>query len=112
MKPKHVYAILAVAGTALPLWQLAPFLIEHGLALRLMFTQLFSTPVSAFFGTDVIVASVVVWALVFIEGRRAGVTRLWLPILASIAVGVSLALPLFLYMRERRLEQSETAHQA
>jgi len=45
------------------------------------------------------------WVLVFVEGRRAGVKHLWAPIAANLAVGVSLGLPLFLYMRERRLEQ-------
>jgi hypothetical protein len=104
MKPKQLYAILAILGAVLPLWHLVPFVQENGLDIALMFKQLFSAPVSAFFGTDVIVASVVLWVLIAIEGRRAGVPRLWLPVLASIAVGVSLALPLFLFMRESRLE--------
>ncbi len=36
----------------------------------------------------------------------AGVKHLWAPIAANLAVGVSLGLPLFLYMREQRLERS------
>ena len=66
----------------------------------------FSTPSSAFFATDVIVSSVVLWALIYVEGGRARVARRWLPVLASLVVGVSLGLPLFLYMRETRLESS------
>ncbi len=54
-------------------------------------------------------SSVVLWALVVIEGRRAGVKRLWAPIAPNLAVGVSLGLPLFLYMREERLERSTWA---
>jgi hypothetical protein len=46
------------------------------------------------------------WVLVLFEGRRAGVKHLWAPIAANLAVGVSLGLPLFLYMREKRLEDS------
>lgn len=106
MKPKHVYFGLAVLGAVLPLWQFIPFLREHGLAFDVFFRQLFSTPVGGFFGMDVIVSSVVLWVLVYIEGRRAGVRHLWLPILANLTVGVSLGLPLFLYMREVRLEVS------
>ena len=106
MKPKHVYLVLAVLGAVLPLWQFIPFLREHGLALDLFFQQLFSTPVSGFFGMDVIVSSVVLWVLVYVEGRRAGVRHLWIPVVASILVGVSLGLPLFLYMREIRLNVS------
>lgn len=114
MKPKHVYAILAIAGALLPLWQVFPFFREHGLNLRLMVAQLFSTPVSAFFGVDVIVSSLVLWALVFIEGRRARMRHLWLPVVASLLVGVSLGLPLFLSMRESHLEHrpDESGHSA
>jgi hypothetical protein len=104
-KPKLLYAVLAIAGAVLPLWQFFPFVREHGLDLPLMLQQLFSTPVSAFFGVDVIVASVVLWVLIYVEGRRASMAHLWLPVLASVAVGVSLALPLFLYMRESSLER-------
>jgi hypothetical protein len=39
---------------------------------------------------------------------EAGVRHLWMPIAANLAVGVSLGLPLFLYVRERRLEASGT----
>jgi hypothetical protein len=60
--------------------------------------------VSGFFGWDVIVSSLVLWAFVFFEGRRVGVAGLWAPIAANLLVGVSLGLPLFLYMRERRRE--------
>lgn len=105
MPAKKLYLALCVAGTVLPCWQFFPFLTEHGLNLRLFFAQLFANPVSGFFGMDVIVSSVVLWVLVLVDGRRAGVTHLWAPIAASLAVGVSLGLPLFLYMRERRLEK-------
>jgi hypothetical protein len=70
------------------------------LNLRLFVQQLFSTPVSGFFAMDVIVSAIVLCVLVSVEGRRAGMTNLWVPILAVFVVGVSLGLPLFLYMRE------------
>ena len=38
------------------------------------------------------------------EERRLGMTKLWLPAIAAIAVGVSLGLPLFLYMRQSTLD--------
>jgi hypothetical protein len=106
MKPKNIYAVLALAGAIVPLWQFAPFVRDHGLDVRLLLTQLFATPVSSFFAWDVIVTSFVLWALVYFEGRRAGMTRLWLPVLASLLVGVSLGLPLFLYMREAALDET------
>lgn len=104
MRPRHVYLSLCVLGTVLPYAALVPFLRQHGLDLREFVAQLFATPVSSFFGLDVIVSAVVLWAFVVIDGRRAGRRRLWAPIVASLAVGVSLGLPLFLYLREARRE--------
>ena len=106
MKPKALYLVLCVAGTLLPYSQLVPFLREHGLDLRLFFEQLFANRISGFFGWDVIVSAAVLWAFVLIEGRRGRVNHLWAPVAASLAVGVSLGLPLFLYLREARLERS------
>ena len=106
MKPKFLYLVLCVVGTILPYTQLVPFLQEHGLDLRLFFEQLFTNRVGGFFGLDVIVSSMVLWSFVVIEGRRAGVRHLWAPIAANLAVGVSLGLPLFLYLREGRIERS------
>jgi hypothetical protein len=100
MRPKHLYFCLAVLGLVLPYSQFVPFLQEHGLDLRLMIDQLFANRISAFFGLDVIVSAVVLWIFVRVEGRRLGMSRLWVPLLAVLTVGVSLALPLFLYLRE------------
>jgi Protein of unknown function DUF2834 len=105
MKPKTLYLCLCILGTALPYWQLIPFLREHGVNLRLFFDELFATRIGAFFGMDVIVSSLVLWVLVFVEGRRANLKHLLAPIAANFAVGVSLALPLFLYLREVRIER-------
>ena len=102
MNVKSLYLALCVAGTVIPYWQLIPFLRDHGLDLRLFVEQLFANPVSGFFAMDVIVSSAVLWTFVIVEGRRAGVKRLWAPIAANLGVGVSLGLPLFLYMRETR----------
>ena len=102
MRPKNLYLGLCVIGTVLPYSQFIPFLHEHGLDPRAFLDQLFATYIGGFFAWDVIVSSVVLWIMVGVEGRRAGLGRRWLPIVANLAVGVSLALPLFLYMREAR----------
>jgi hypothetical protein len=105
MRLSHVYGVLAAVGTVLPLWQLLPFIRDHGLAPREFVQQLFATSVSGFFALDVIVSAVVLWVFVFVEGRRLGMKHLWAPVLASLLVGGSLGLPLFLYMRESYVEK-------
>jgi hypothetical protein len=106
---KILYFLTAVLGTVLPLSQFIPFLKTNGLNLKLFFTLLFSNGVSGFFGMDVIVSSLVLWIFVFSEGRRLGMRRLWLYVACNLAVGVSLALPLFLFFRERVLDSKHAA---
>jgi len=98
-----LYFIAAILGTILPLSQLIPFLAMYGFDMPLFFKQLFQNHVSAFFGTDVIVSSFVLWLFVFSEGRRRGMKNLWLYVVCNLTVGVSLALPLFLFFRERKI---------
>lgn len=107
MRPKTLYLLLCAVGTALPYSQFIPFLREHGLDARLFLEQLFANPISGFFGTDVLVSALVLWVLVAVEGKRAGMKFLWAPVVASLAVGVSLGLPLFLYLREASLERGD-----
>jgi hypothetical protein len=107
MKPKTPYLLLCFLGTILPYLFLVPFLREHGLDLRRLFEELFANRISSFFGMDVIVSSVCLWIFVFFEGRKSRVRKLWAPILASLTVGVSLDLPLFLYLREARIDQGQ-----
>ena len=104
-----LYLVAAILGAALPVWQLAPFLSAHGLDVPQLFRQLFQNPVSGFFGVDVIVSSFVLWLFVFSEGRRRGMGKLWLYVVCNLAVGVSLALPLFLFFRERKINSESDA---
>lgn len=106
---KKLYLLAAILGAILPLSQLIPFLTTHGLDLKLFFTFLFSNGVSGFFGMDVIVSSFVLWMFVFSEGRRLRMRHLWVYVVCNLAVGVSLALPLFLLFRERTLDSDKLA---
>ncbi len=105
MKPKTVYLILCALWAALPYWQFAPWLAEHGLDLPLFFGQLFGSRVGAFFGMDVFVSAAALLFFARVEDGRGGRRGLWPAALAAFAVGVSLGLPLFLYLRERGLER-------
>lgn len=106
MKSKQIiYLILCIAGAALPYWQFFGFLREHGLSANLMIKQLFANNVSGFFGLDVIVSSLVLWVFVYSEGTRLKMRNLWVYVFANLTVGVSLALPLFLLVRESSLNK-------
>ena len=106
MKLKTAYLILCALGVLLPYWQFAPWLIEHGLDLPLFFGQLFENRVGAFFGMDVFVSAAALLVCAVSERKREGVRAAWPVALAVLAVGVSLGLPLLLYLRERRRERA------
>jgi hypothetical protein len=112
MKPKTTYLVLCFVGVLLPYWQFVPWVLEHGMNLPLFVRELFVNRISAFFGMDVLVSAVVLVAFMRIESARLSIRRRWLPILAVLLVGVSLALPMFLYMREIRLEQLKSPDRA
>lgn len=101
-----LYLLLCVAGTILPYSQLIPFLREHGLNMPLFFQQLFANRISGSFGLDVIVSFVALGIFIVFEGTRLRIRHLWVCFASVILVGVSLGLPLFLLMRQSKLEES------
>jgi hypothetical protein len=105
MSPRWAYLLLCLVGT-LPYWQFVPWFMAHGFDLSRFFRDLFANGVSGFFGMDVFVSAAVLWTFVALEGRRLGVRYLWMPVVATLIVGVSLGLPLFLYLRQIQLERA------
>ena len=104
MKPKTLYLTFCILGLVLPYVEFIPWALQHGLNLPLFVRELFANRIGAFFGMDVLVSAVVLVAFTRVEGRRVGIRHRWLVIVAVLTVGVSLGLPLFLYLREQQLE--------
>lgn len=104
MNLKTTFLLLSVLGALLPFSQFVPWVVQNGLDFPLFVQELFSTKVGAFFGMDVIVSAVVLFVFIFSEGKRLEISKLWIPVVATLSVGVSLGLPLFLYMRQNKLE--------
>lgn len=99
---KAFYLLCAIAGAVIPYSQFVPWVAEHGLDVKLLVEELFSTRIGAFFGLDVLVSALALLAFIGWEGRRRGMKMLWLPVAATCVVGVSCGLPLFLLMREQQ----------
>ncbi|MGA1984821.1 MAG: DUF2834 domain-containing protein [Candidatus Sulfotelmatobacter sp.] len=105
MKLKTIYLVLCVLGLVLPYWQFVPWVLANGLNMPLFSRQLFANRIGGFFAMDVLVSAVTLLVFTRREGSRLGVRGRWLPLIAVLTVGVSLGLPLFLYLRERTLER-------
>ncbi|HEY2982063.1 MAG TPA: DUF2834 domain-containing protein [Anaerolineales bacterium] len=103
---KNLYLLLAIVGLILPYYFLVRFLSANGVDLQLMLGQLFVNDISAFFAIDLIL-SIAVFCL-FVPGAadRLKLRNGWLFVLAALTVGLSFALPLFLYFREGAMESS------
>ncbi len=101
---RKVYLTLSVIGFVLPYYFLVSFVLTNGLDAGLFFRQLFANPAAAMFTTDLVISSFVFWAFAYPEAQKHQMRYLWVYILANLLVGLSFALPLFLYFREARVE--------
>jgi lysylphosphatidylglycerol synthetase-like protein (DUF2156 family) len=104
-----LFLIAAILGAILPLSYLIPFLLANGLDAPLIFRQLFQNNISAFFGVDVFISALALLLFIFSEGHRRAMKHLWVCVLGTLLVGVSLGLPLFLFFRERKLKAERAA---
>ncbi|HIE4563673.1 DUF2834 domain-containing protein [Stenotrophomonas geniculata] len=106
---QRIYLLLCTVGAALPLSQFLPWISAYGLNIPLLVAHAVSTPVSAFAWADVLVAAATVAVFILVEGQRLSMKQRWLP-LAAVLVGPSLALPLFLMLRERHVSRQRAAY--
>jgi len=93
-------------GLLVPYYFLFNFLGANGLNIPLLVGQLFANNISAFFAVDLIISVIVFWFYMVAEANKLQMKNWWLYLLASLAVGLSFALPLFLYFRERKLQST------
>ena len=104
MTRKNLYLVLAFLGLVLPYWFFFKFLNANGLNISLLIQQLFANDISTFFAVDLILSTIVFWVFMTGEATKLQMKNWWLYIVASLVVGLSFALPIFLYFRERRLQ--------
>ena len=94
---KRVFGSLAVLGLMIPYTAFGVFLAQNGFDLVLLVEQAFGTPGAAFFALDVIVAAVVVIVAAVLDDRA---TRRPFVVAATLLVGPSCGLPLWLALRQ------------
>lgn len=107
MKMRPVYLALFIFGTIIPYYYLIMFVAEYGFDFTMMIRILFSNHISSFFGWDVLISAAVLLLFIISDISRETIKYLWMPIVATLFVGVSSGLPLFLFLREGYLEENE-----
>lgn len=101
---KNVYLILAILGFIAPYYFFLQVPPENLLDLPALIQPLFANNFMRGVGMDLTVSVIVFWLFVFAEANRLQMKNPWAYLLATLLVGLSFALPLFLYFRERQLE--------
>ncbi|HYN95211.1 MAG TPA: DUF2834 domain-containing protein [Pilimelia sp.] len=98
MVSRRVYVGLAVLGAVVPYAALAVFISRHGVDLARLSQQAFGSPGAAFFALDVIVCGVTVLVGAMRDARLVGAR--WAVVTATLLVGPSCGLPLWLALRQ------------
>jgi len=101
---KNIYLILAVIGLVAPYYFFLQVPGENGFDLAQLIQPMFANNLLSGVAVDLLVSVIVFWVYVFAEANRLQMKNPWLYLLATLLVGLSFALPLFLYFRERKLE--------
>ncbi len=103
---KSLYLLLVIIGSIAPWSLLLKFISQNGFSIELLIQQEFSNYGAAAFGTDLLISALVFFCFSFFELKRLGLSpiQLLIYIAATFGVGLSCSLPLFLYFRERVLE--------
>ena len=96
---KRFYLVMAIFGILVPWFFFARFFAAEGLNVPLFVQSLFVNSAAAGFVADVLLSAVVFLVWSYSDAQKLGVGRWWLVLPASFLVGLSLALPLYLYMR-------------
>ena len=101
--------VIGLVGT----WAQGFHYLGHGLVAGnvLFWKETVATPASTFLVVDILVLAAAVFVLMFAEGRRLGIAAGWLwgYFLASLLVGISFAVPIFLAHRQRRIRLQRPA---
>jgi hypothetical protein len=101
MNRKNIFLVLTIIGFIAPYYfflQVREFDLGQLL-------QLFSaSTILSGIAMDLLVSVIVFWFFMFTEARKLQMKNSWVYLLATLLVGLSFALPLFLYFRERKLQ--------
>jgi len=101
MSRKNVFLVLTIAGFIAPYYF---FLQVREFDLNSLFQQFAASKMLSGIAMDLLISVIVFWFFMFTEAKKLDMKNSWIYLLATLLVGLSFALPLFLYFRESKLE--------
>ncbi len=106
MKLKSFYLFAAIVGGILPYATYFGYLSSVPGASGAL-TLAWGNPIAAATLVDFTISCLVFWPFLFSEARRHGMRRPLFYVAANCLIGLSFALPAFLYMRERAMASAQ-----
>lgn len=110
-KPKYIYLVLSVAGAVFTWYFNLQFIALSSGDFNIMaFIQGgMANPAASSLTMDITIAAITGLTWMTIESRRLGIKHLWFYYIATFGIAFAFAFPLFLFNRERALENNNTA---
>ena len=100
MSRKKIYLLLAVGGAVVPYIFLIQFFADAGLSPSEFISALFVNGAAGGLTADLMISSLVFWVFIFARSRDDKAPRpLWF-IVINLTIGLSCALPAYLYASE------------
>ena len=106
---KSLYLFLVIIGSIAPWSFTVKFLIQNGFSIGLFFQNEYANYAAATSFSDLLISALVFLCFAFFELKRLGLSRsrLFIYVIATLGIGLSCGLPLFLYFREGVLENKQ-----
>ena len=104
---KKLYIAAMLLGTCIPWWFFAKFFSANGLSPLVFVQSLFVTLPASGFTLDLLLSLIIFGLWSYHDAQQHGVKKWWYVIPATCAVGLSLALPLYLYLRHDSTKHNE-----
>ena len=107
MTLSRFYLLMCIIGTVLPWLYFGPFFVAEGPDLVLFNSLLTVNPVTKGLTADICLSILVFWVWSYFDARHGSVRNWWLIIPSTVCVGLSLALPLYLFLKEGGLRSAK-----
>lgn len=100
---KRIYLILAILGFILAYSVIGAYVLNGSPQPGEVLVGFLANPLAQLFAADLLVTAVVFLVFSWAEAHRLGMKNWWVYLLATMLVGLSFSLPLFLYFRQDKL---------
>ena len=97
---RNIWLGAAIIGALAPYFFFLQFMLDSGLNVSQFVAEIFANAPATGFTVDLFISSFVFWAWMFNDAKVRGVEKLWIFIALNLTIGLSCALPAYLYARD------------